>query len=98
MKPLLKWKGRILEYCSNFYRERFTAFRAFEKFSALNPIYLFRVSAIDTNRLSIPSGHNKKLSARFFSRETLNKLQEVIDFGLFNFLFHNYSLVGDFEL
>jgi hypothetical protein len=97
VKPFLQRQRGIFKYSPDFNGEWLSTCRAFKKFSTLNLINLFRVSAIDTDRFSVPSGLNKELSARFFSRESFKQLKQVIDFGFVNSGFHHFTLSGDFE-
>jgi hypothetical protein len=92
-EPLLQWQGGIFKDRTDSHCELLQAFGALVKLSVIDTIDFFRVLAMRTYRLTVPSRLSKIFSARLFIGKAFAKINEVVELGFcgFNNLFHNNS-------
>jgi len=92
-EPLLQWQGGIFKDRTDSHCELLQAFGALVKLSVIDTIDFFRVLAMRTYGLAVPSSLSKIFSASFFIGKAFSEVNEVIEFCFsgFNRLFHNNS-------
>jgi hypothetical protein len=92
-EPFLQRQSAIFKDRTDSYRELLHTFGTLVKLSIIDTIDFFRVLAMRTYGLAVPSSLSKIFSASFFIGKAFSEVNEVIEFCFsgFNRLFHNNS-------